>query len=373
MVCALPVFITGALAPQLGETLAIGAARLGVVVALYWAMMATTAVHLGRLVDQLGATVSLRIAVAGTATASWGIAATANNWWSLAAWLALAGSANALMQPAANRLLVGRVQPERLGTAMAIKQSATPLATMLAGFSLPLVALTLGWRWAFVMAGVLALVVVLFIQSTSVRTRAPRPAHSHGVRLSQREQLVLMAVAFGLSICTSTVVLAFSVDATTSSGGSPQLAGTLFAAASVVAILTRLCAGVLCDRTNVNPLRLCAALLTLGTAGLLLLATGRPLPMALGLLVALAGTWGMPGVFWLAVMRLYPDSPGRASGAIAPASLGGTLGPVLFGLMVEGWGYRAAWTTASAVAMVSALTMLVAARHSSRRPLAGTT
>jgi len=45
------------------------------------------------------------------------------------------------------------------------KQSSGPYATLLAGPSVPLVALTVGWRWAFVLAapGAMALVAAGFM------------------------------------------------------------------------------------------------------------------------------------------------------------------------------------------------------------------
>ena len=40
--------------------------------------------------------------------------------------------------------------------AFGLKQSSVPLATFLSGLAIPFVALTLGWRWAFVLAAALA-------------------------------------------------------------------------------------------------------------------------------------------------------------------------------------------------------------------------
>jgi MFS family permease len=87
------------------------------------------------------------------------LAAAPSTLWLLAR-LALAGVPTALSQPAANELLMARVAPQRRGFAFAVKQSAIPVSTLLAGLAVPVVALTIGWRWAFLFAAVLGLLTV---------------------------------------------------------------------------------------------------------------------------------------------------------------------------------------------------------------------
>jgi MFS family permease len=327
--------------------------------------MAATSTYLGRVADRIGATLSLRVAAGLAGGASLGIAVVARSWLTLASWLVVAGLGGALAQPAANRLLINRVRPERLGTAFGLKQSAPPTASMLAGLSVPAIALTVGWRWGYALAAIAALVTVVAVgprpptapRRTSRRHRGPTPP------LRDRSTLVALAAGFGLAFATSSVVLGFFVDASVAAGSSSQAAGIAFAAASLTAIVVRLTAGFACDRFAFAPLRLCAALLAAGALGLGLLVTGRPAAMAAGGLIALGGTWGFPGVFWYALVRAYADTPGRITGAMAPAAVGGIVGPIGFGTIVSASGYRLAWTVAVAIAVVAAMAMLYSSRR----------
>ena len=76
----------------------------------------------------------------------------------LGAALLVGGLGNAIGQPAGNALVAAQVRPERFGLGFAIKQSGIPLATLLGGLAVPLIALTIGWRFAYVLAAGAAVV-----------------------------------------------------------------------------------------------------------------------------------------------------------------------------------------------------------------------
>jgi predicted MFS family arabinose efflux permease len=356
VVCSLPVFFTGAMAVQLTNDLAFGAVGIGGAVAMFFGTMALTSIHLGRLVDRLGATVSLRIAAGIVATSALGIATLASSWATLAAGLVVAGLAAALAQPAANRLLVNRVRLARLGTAFGLKQSAPPTASMLAGLSVPAIALTVGWRWAYGLVTVLALAAAVAVGPRPTSGATPRATRRSGAQtaLRNRPTLAVLAGGFGLAFIASSGVLAFYVEAAVRAGTSQQVAGLVFAAGSLAAVATRLVAGIASDRRSFSPLRLSAGLLVTGALGLALLATGRPTTMGFGALVALAGTWGFPGLFWFALVSAYPDTPGRITGAMAPAAIGGIVGPLGFGAVAANVSYAVAWSGTAVVALLAA-------------------
>jgi MFS family permease len=368
VVALLPVFLTGALAVQLMEDLAFGSAGLGLAVAVWRATGAACSPFLGRLCDRLGAIRSIRIST-GTATlASLGIALTADRWGTLIAWLMLGGCGHALGQPAANRLLTNVVRTGRLGTAFGIKQSAPPVASMLAGFSVPLVAATWGWRWGYVIAAVLAALVGVAAGRPRGRLPARRATAAARPKLEARGLIVLLAVTFGLGTSTSSAVTTFFVDATVRGGATPQFAGTALAVASFAAISSRVACGVTSDRLRGGHLRLCAGLLGVGALGIALLGVGSPGWMAVAGLIALAGTWGFNGVFWYALMRAFPRSPGQVTGALAPgALLGSTVGPISFGLLVQVGDYRLAWSIVAVVALVAAGAMVFGDRQLAAR------
>ena len=358
----LPVFLTGAMAVQITDDLRFGAAALGVAIAMFRVAGALTARYLGGLVDRIGAIASLRLSTTISMVTGVGMATTTTNWAILVAWLMLGATGNVLAQPAANRLLVRTVPTHRQGVAFGVKQSAPPTASMLAGLSVPAIALTVGWRWAYLVGAVLGVVVLISAgrrlppaerQTTS---RADRP------KLRDRGTLILLAFALGLSTTASVPVAAFFVDASVRAGSSPELAGWLLAVASGAAILTRLVGGAVADRLAGGHLRLCAVMVALGSSGLALLALGSPAAMAVGVVIAMMGTWGFNGVYVFSLMRAYPDAPGAATGATMPGGLmGGMLGPVVFGVLVEQASYPAAWWFTCVAALLAAGGFVLAA------------
>jgi predicted MFS family arabinose efflux permease len=364
VVFILPVFLAGAMAVQITDDLAFGLFALGLSIAAYRGSGACVSPWLGRLADRLGATVSLRVAAVVAAVTSFGIAATATSWVVLTAWLAVGGWATALGQPAANRLLANAVRPDRLGAAFGIKQSAPPTASMLAGFAVPLLAVTAGWRSAYVVAGALALVVLLATGRRPPPHLRQNSAEAPPKRLANRSVLLLLAVTFGLATATSASVTAFYVDAASRAGSSPGFAGTILALASMAAIFVRVVAGMMADRISRRHLWMCAGLLVAGSFGVMGLASGDAFWMTVAAPIALAGTWGFNGVFIYTVVRAYPESPGAVSGAVAPGALvGGAMGPMVFGLVAETWGYGTAFWFGGSVALLAAAFMVHAERR----------
>lgn len=363
VVCSLPVFLTGAMAVQIGVDLQFGAVGLGAAVGTFHGTGAVMSVPMGRLVDRLGAIWSLRLAVLGAIVTAAGIALTASSWGSLATWLVFGGVVRSVALPAANRLLVNRVPVERLGIAFGLKQSAAPLASMLAGFAVPLVAVTLGWRAAFGMTALVALVAVFAIgPRPPITSRGTKKAGQHGP-LRNRPALLILSVGFGLAFMVHSSVLGFYVRAAVDAGSSVEFAGTLLGLASIATIGVRMMAGAACDRTRVDPLMLSAAMVLIGGLAVALMSTEQPVVMGIAAIVALAGAWGFPGVFWYAMMMMYPDAPGRVTGALAPGAIGGVIGPLLFGVVTDRAGYPLAWLCAATVAISAASTMGVAARR----------
>jgi predicted MFS family arabinose efflux permease len=304
----------------------------------------------------------MRLAMGCTAGASAGIALTAGSLPTLVAWMMLGGCAFSLGQAGANRLLIRSVRT-RQGLAFGLKQAAAPAASGLAGLSVPIATLTLGWRWAFGLVAVFAVAIFAFsgASETSPTTRASR---AHRVPpLERRAALLVLAIAFAFATAASASVLAFYVDSAVGAGTPPRLAGAILAVGSLLTIIVRLLLGVLSDRLERGHLRLCAGLLAFGAFGYVLLATGRPGPMALGAIMAMAGAWGMNGVFWFAVVRAYSDQPGALTGALLPGTLlGGAVGPMALGFLGDAFGYSASWWSGAFLAMSAATVMLLGSR-----------
>ena len=351
------------MAVELTTDLGFGPAELGMAFASYFVAMAICSTGLGRLADHWGTTLSLRLGTLGASVAAGAIGAFVVSWYTLVACLILAGTSSALTVPASNRLLVNRVHPGSLGFAFGVQQSAPPMASMLAGLAVPFIALTAGWRWAYGMAAGFGLLVVAAVGKRPTTPMRTQRLVASNQTLRDRPTLVVVGIGVGLAFAASSALLGFYVDAAVRSGTSQRTAALVFAAASLVAISVRLIAGRIVDRTSKSSLRLCGALLIIGAFGLVLLAVERPPVMAAGAVIGFAGAWGFPGVFWYALVRAYPEEPGRITGAMAPSVIGAGIGPIAFGVLVVGGSYAGAWLTAALMSLLAAGTMIYGGRR----------
>jgi MFS family permease len=356
----MPMLLVGSLAVQIRDELDFSPAKLGLATSAFLLGRAAGSVTMGRMVDRLGARKSIRIGVAGIVICVLGVASLAQNWGSLVAWMIFGGISQALIIPAVSRYLLRVISPRHLGFAFGLKQSGPPLASLFAGLALPVVGLTVGWRWAFVGTAVLAVVAVLAVPRP-VRVSALR-GHT-GVHPQRRRSLVWLSAGIGLNLAAVTSLSTFFVESAVTAGIPAGTAGVLLAVGSILAIGSRVVLGLWTDRLGREPLEGITRLLGLGTTGYLMLATGNGWLLTMGALLAFALCWGVNGLFFLSVARRNPLSPGAAIGVVvAGSSFGAMLGPPLFGLAVQPSGFALAWLIAAGWAV----TGLLAVAHSQR-------
>jgi MFS family permease len=361
-VCAvIPMLLLGGLAVQIRAALDFSPTRLGIAASTFLLARAVGSTWLGRYADRLGARRSMRLALTGSTISLIGIATLARDWWSLIGWLALGGAAQALSQPAVNRFLVRVIDPRRLGRAFGLKQSGPPLAAMLAGASVPLIGLTVGWRWAFVIAAAVALTTYALIPMS---VRATRVGDMELSLETYGAGLRWIGTAFGLTFAGISSLTTFTVEAGVAAGIHPGTAGLLLSAGSLVAIAARLIAGIWADREGSDALLGGLVLLAIGVFGYPFIATQRPVLMFLGVVVATGFGWGVNGLFFLAVVRHNASRPGAATGIVAAGgAMGGVFGPPVFGAIVESAGYSLAWSITTAWALGGVICMAVGRRR----------
>lgn len=355
----LPLFLTGGMAVQIGRDLEFGPTIIGVLSACYAAAAMAGSAPLGSQVGRLGVQRSLRTAAIAAAVAL-GLAAVAPTTAVLGLAMVLGGCANAIGQPAGNAIVAQHVPQSRFGLAFGVKQSGIPLATLLAGLAVPFVALTVGWRFAYLAAASLAVLAALLPPpDRSAVGRRPEGA----VPVERRRDLWRLAAGLSLAVVAATSIGAFGASGAVAVGLSEGNAGLLIAAGGLLGLTVRLTAGVLADRRGQGALLGVAALTTLGAIGWALMALAYPLELpltfVLGLLVANAFGWGWPGLLHLAVARLFPTATAAASGVTQTGvSFGLFAGPLTLGILVGTAGWFTAWTVASLSALGAALVTL---------------
>ena len=358
----LPSFLTGGLAVQIRGEIGFGAGALGLAVAVFFAVSSLASALAGRMVERVGSHTAMRSSALIGVLALLAVGTLAGSWWGLVACLVLGGLGNAIAQPATNLMLAREVPGGRQGLAFGVKQAAIPVATLLAGLAVPVLAVTVGWRWAFAGAALLALVVSLLVPRNRDGVSASRAKESRagGAPLAP---LILLAVGIGLGSTAATPLGAFLVESAASTGVAVAAAGLLLALGSGVGIVVRVVAGHLADGMSGGRLRLVAGMLVLGTAGFAMLASGAPGLLVAGVVLAFGAGWGWPGLFNFAIVKSNPEAPAAATGITQTGASGGAaLGPLLFGYTVEATSYGTAWLAAAAVALLAAVAIVAGRR-----------
>jgi MFS family permease len=358
-----PAFLVAALAPRIDLDFAFGESALGVAVAIVYVVCACISSPAGHLVERVGARRGMVAGAAATVTSCLGVALFADSAAALVALLLLGGVGNALAVPAASGVVLRHVPASRHGVAFGAMQAGAPIAALLAGLSLPVIAIPFGWRWVFVATAVLAATTVAFAPAASVARRAGRSfARPRG--LSSVHALALAAV---LASAAGTGLVSFIVLYAVDAGIGEAEAGLLLAGLSLASATSRVVLGLSVDRTGGDPLRPVAAMLAIGACGLVLLVVGTPAAVVAGALVAGAVGWAWPGAMTSAVVARAPGAPAWATGVLmAGLFVGAVIGPVATGLLAEYEQFTAAWLVLAAFALGAAGTVALVSRRSAR-------
>lgn len=354
----LPAFLTGGLVVQIRSELDFGSAALGLAVAVFFISASLASVVMGRVVEKIGAHRSMRLSAVASAASLLGVALFAGSWEGLVVCLVLGGLANAVAQPATNLSLARGVPAGRQGVSFGIKQAAIPTATLLAGLAVPGIAVTLGWRWAFAGGAALALLIALLVPAESLGgVRRLKEARAGDVSVAP---LVLLALGIGLGSTAATPLGAFIVESSVASGLNVGAAGLLLALGSAAGIVVRVWFGHLADGMSGGRLRLVAAMLGVGVAGFVMLASGKVGLILPATLLAFGAGWGWPGLFNFAVVKTNPGAPAAATGITQTGASGGAaLGPLVFGLVVEATSYGTAWLVSGVIALLALVAILM--------------
>jgi predicted MFS family arabinose efflux permease len=374
-----PVFLTGALSGPLGEDLGFGATGAGVAVTTFFVAAGATASAMSRVTQRVGPRTAMRIGIGVSAVGCLGIGILASSFWHLLVAMAVVGAVVGLVDTAAASAFAAAIRRGRQGLAFGIKEASVPVASMVAGVSVPVAAAWLGWRAAFVTVAALLPLAWLAVPRPAA---APRPTPA-GIGASGSEvrrddggpvpsrgsalgPVRWMALGIGAGAGAANAAATLLVPAATAGGLSASAAGILLAVASVASVLVRVGAGWATDRSGVAPVRWVALALALGAVGSILLAVGGTAAMVAGALLALGAGWGWTGLAFLAVVRMVPEAPARAAGIVLTGlAIGGAIGPSAFAAVSARASTSAAWWLATAGFLLGAAMSAWAGRAAS--------
>lgn len=357
-------FLLGALATSMRSDVGMTPAQLGIAASGFFGVSALVYALANKQIERLGVQGSTWLG-AGFAVVSLVLLGVASSLPLIVAAMLIGGPGNAVSQLSANMRLAQGVDEHHLGTAVGIKQGAVPLGTMLAGLAVPAIALTVGWRTAFLVAPVLAFPLLVASLSrrgrTSASATAPRPA---GTLRTAKRHLWMLAAGAGLATAAGQASSVFYVDAIVQGGTAEGTAGLLLALGSATGAMARVGVGVAVDRLLFGHLRGIAAAMAVAVVGFLGLATG-PMGALLAAVtvVAFIASWGWNGLLTYAVMRLNPDAPAQATGITQTGlSIGAAVGPLVAGSVATAASYEVVWVISAVALGVSAVVVGLARR-----------
>lgn len=370
----LPVFLVGVLSVEIRSDFSLTERDLGLLVALFWGGMGLTGVPGGRFAQRLGGTTAVRIGSLVAMLSLLGIGLVSVPW-QLYVLMLIAGAGSGFANPATDLAIAEGIEAFERPWAFGIKQGSVPVAALLAGLAVPLVVTSLGWRAAFFSATVFGLATVLVVPGRSCTERTQRalnPANKSAKSAKPSPRLVpgivLFASAAGLNMAAMTATSAYYVESAVASGTTLTTAAWVLSLGTSVSALSRF---FVAWRLSVvkRPHLVSVSLMLLGAVGTVGLASTPRVPLlAVSTVFAFGAGWGWNALFVLAMVKSNNAAPARAMGVVvAMTGLGGVVGPLVFGSLVQSAGYATGWITIAAVQILSATLMFGGERRSLRR------
>jgi ACS family hexuronate transporter-like MFS transporter len=246
------------------------------------------------------------------------------------------------------------------GLAMSAKQTGVPIAGGLAAAVLPPLGLLISWKFSFMLAGAAIFFVGLLSQvlyrsakeqnppSRPVAEEVPRRAWG---KLLKNRNMILLSVAGAFCALVQSSLFTYTILYLKDARGFELIRAALcLTLMNGGGILGRILWGILSDRlfkgSRKIVLQLLVALIFLITLVLALDLPLSPLVLTSILFVLGASAIGWNGVYHAFIGEMSgKEMAGRATGlAMAIVFMGGAMGPILFGRIVDAYhSYRVAW------------------------------
>jgi cyanate permease len=360
----LPGFLNAALAVQIRDELGLSLTELGVLIGIFFAIAGIVSPAAGRWSEKRGWATALRTSVVLVTVSLIGIAWLAHGMPVLATFLSIGGVGSSLGQVSSNLAIARGVAGQRQGLVFGLRHASVPAAAALAGAAVPGIALTVGWRWAFVGAALLAIGSGLAIPLREEPHTLNRPAARNGGRSkppTPARLLIVLSVAVGVGIAGIDGFTAFLVSYAADSGVTETAAGLLLTIGSITGMISRLIVGWMIDHIPDKDLTTIATMMFIGAGGVILLILGGRPGLFLGGLVVFAAGWGWSGLFTFAIVKDNPEAPAAASGVTQVGKyFGAAAGPPLFGFLADHVSFHVAhWFTAFALTLAAFLILQV--------------
>lgn len=185
----------------------------------------------GWLTDKFGSRAVMIVGTLIGAGLAVAVAVLARSQWMFIPLLFLVGLVVASATPAGAQAVAQSFPPERRGLVIGLRQMAVPLGGALAAAILPAVAHFAGWRWASVVAALLAVVAALVaarLYYESLPAKAPPRGARPALTQVLRERNILLAAIAGVTLPTGQfVMITYLILFLKERYGIPELTGAV--------------------------------------------------------------------------------------------------------------------------------------------------
>ncbi|MEV0111010.1 MFS transporter [Nocardia sp. NPDC050799] len=324
-----------AVSPLVIGDLGLTPTQYGAVSTIAFASAAATALLLGRRTSRVEAG-TLMVAVSLGAALGILLLAVATSYVVVVTAAVVAGAAQALSNPATNRIVAG-LEPGRRGALIGWKQSGVQMSQLAAGLLAPSLAVLAGWRVAVACCLLVAVIGVLSARRVrrAVVVRTPGPEGDTGTVSVPMLTAYTFFMGFGLQ-ATNAYTPLFAHQRL---GFGVRTAGLAAAMIGVVGLASRIWWGRRSDRQELAP------------STFTVLALGSAAGVALVLSAVRAGPWAVwlgAGVFGAAALASNSVTMSALIRSVPPARLGAATallvtglylgfatGPLAFGLVLD--------------------------------------
>ncbi len=347
----LPGFLAGALSVQVIDDFEVTEATYGWGLGSFFLAAALASTIMGKVAQTIGPRRQVTAALCVTAVGSIGLAAFASSFLAFALVLAVLGFSNSANQSAIN-LLLAQAKIERLGLAIAFKQSGMPAAALLGGLAVPAIAITVGWRWVYAAAAVIAVLVLFAVRSFIPplgkvdRVQAAEPVTS-------RQMLKFGSVAFACLAFSAGALNAWTVGSAVDAGVSEGSAGLLLSGGAFIGVIVRVLLGTRIDNTIFTPMKIASVLSAIGALGTLALTIRSPTTVMIATIVAFGTGWVWPVLTNFAIIRANKEAAATATGFTQTGVYIGVFSaPLITGVIIDQFGFPAMWATTATVMLL---------------------
>lgn len=368
-----PLYFYGALSVQITEGLDYRPSLHGLGATSFYLVAAVFATSLGRRTDRLDPISTLKIAIVMTFVSNLGITFS-NSLAMICLFLAVGGFGNALATPGIAQLVRERIEFSKQGLAYGFKQSATGLPTLVGGAAIPFVATDGQWRYVFASGAIFSLFILLNLYAASpgrlISGRADDSAKTELLTLNLKStytsEVKFIAISFAIGAAVGAGLITYLPLSIVETGLSPTESSHALVLASACSLVTRFVVLLYMDKTIIDAIKICIAMMVIGAFGLLGLSTMETNLVTLASVISYAFGWGWIGLITYKMLRISDQNLGANVGLVqSAAAIGSIAGPITLGAVYEISGFGSMWQ-ASAFGLILSLLFLVASQFKSK-------